>query len=93
MNQSDASWCDMIHNAKLHDRYLNIKNLLDVELQESKQRFPWSNIRDNLFACNIYLSWQAIIIRPYISPTLANNVFRDAKPEYICLQHWGKAEN
>jgi len=79
VNQSDASWCDMIHNAKLHDKYLNIKNLLDVELQESKQRFPWSNIRDNLFACNIYLSWQAIIIRPYISPTLANNVFRDAK--------------
>lgn len=79
LNQGDATWCDMIHNAKLHDKYLNIKNLLDVELQESKQRFPWSNIRDNLFACNIYLSWHAIIIRPFISPTLANNVFREAK--------------
>lgn len=79
LNQSDASWCDMIHNAKLHDKYLNIKNLLDEELQESKQKFPWSNIRDNLFACNIYLSWNAIIIRPYISPTLANSVFHNAK--------------
>ena len=79
LNQGDATWCDMIHNAKLHDKYLNIKNLLDVELQESKQKFPWTNIRDNLFACNIYLSWHAIVIRPYIPPTLANLVFSEAK--------------
>lgn len=79
MCQGDATWCDMIHSAKLHDKYLNIKNLLDVELQESKQRFPWSNIRENLFACNFYLSWQSIVIRPYISPTMANRVFREAK--------------
>lgn len=79
INQDDAIWCDMIHNAKLHDKYLSIKNLLDVELQESKQRFSWSNIRENLFACNVYLSWKSIIIRPYISPTMANRVFNGAK--------------
>lgn len=79
LSQVDATWCDMIHNAKLRDKYLNIKNLLDVELRESKQRFPWSNIRDNLFACNVYLSWHAIVIRPYIAPTLANRVFSETK--------------
>ena len=79
LNQDDATWCDMIHNAKLQDRYLGIKNLLDEELEESKQRFSWSNIRENLFACNIYLSWKAITIRPYISPTFTNRVFREAK--------------
>lgn len=79
LNQDDALWCDMIHNIKLHNRYMSIKNLLDVELQESNQRYSWSNIRDNLFACNIYLSWKEIIIRPYISPTLTNNVFNRAK--------------
>lgn len=79
LNQGDLTWCDMVHNVKLRDKYLNIKNLLDIELQKSKQRFPWSNIRDNLFACNFYLSWKSIVIRPYISPTMANNVFRGAK--------------
>lgn len=78
-NQDDMAWCDMIHSVKLHDKYLGIKNLLDEELKESQQRFSWSNIRDNLFACNVYLSWKSITIRPYISPTFANNVFRSAK--------------
>ncbi len=79
LNRDDIVWCDMIHNVKLHDKYTNIQNLLDAELQQSRQRFSWSNIRNNLFACNIYLSSQAITIRPYISPTYTNNVFYGAK--------------
>ncbi len=78
-SKSDESWCDMIHNIKLHDKYLNIKKLLDIELQNSPQKFAWYNIRENLFACNFYLSQGAITIRPYISPTLMNDVFNFAK--------------
>ncbi len=91
LNQDDASWCDMIHSAKLQDRYLGIKNLLDEELEGSTQRFPWSNIRENLFACNIYLSWRTITIRPYISPTLTNRVFREAKTRIYMSATLGKS--
>ena len=75
----DVSWCDMIHNAKLYNKHISIKNLLDSALEGKSQRYAWSNIRDNLFACNIFLSWKAIVIRPYISPTMSNNVFNNAK--------------
>lgn len=75
----DMTWCDMIHNAKLFDKYVSIQELLDVEFENSNQRYSWSNIRNNISACNIYISWQAIVIRPYIVPTLTNKVFANAK--------------
>lgn len=75
----DYSWCDMIHNAKLLDKYLNIQELLDEKIAESNQKYSWLNIRNNLYACNVYISWEAIIIRPYIAPSLTNNAFANAK--------------
>ena len=78
-NQEDNSWCDMLHNVKLYGRYTGIKNLLDEELGNTDEKYAWSNIRDHLVACNIYLSWKAIYIRPYIAPALTNNVFSGAK--------------
>lgn len=77
--KEDITWCDMIHNSKLFDKYLIIQETLDQILEESNQRYSWYNIRNNVYACNIYLSWENIVIRPYISPTLTNNVFSQAK--------------
>lgn len=77
--REDQAWCDMIHNAKLVDKYSFIQEILDDKLEESNQRYSWNNIRNNIYSCNIYLSWDNIIIRPYISPTLTNNVFAEAK--------------
>jgi len=78
-NKEDYSWCDMIHNARLADKYNIIQEILDSKLEESSQRFSWYNIRNSISACNIYITWDSIIIRPYISPTLTNKVFAQAK--------------
>lgn len=79
LSQGDISWCDMIHSVKLQEKCLDIRKLLDIELETSNQRFPWFNIRDHLFACNVYLSWHKIVIRPYITPTFMNDIFSGAK--------------
>lgn len=77
--KEDMSWCDMLHNSKLIEKYILIQNLLDEELQNSKQKYAWKNISNHLFACNFYLSWEKIVVRPYISPTLTCDAFINAK--------------
>ncbi|WP_410497157.1 DEAD/DEAH box helicase family protein [Cellulosilyticum sp. ST5] len=77
--QSDLSWCDMVHACKLISKHTDIINLLDMQMEGSRQKYSWSNIRNNLHSCNIYVSRNEIIIRPYISPTLTHNVFVNAK--------------
>lgn len=87
----DQTWCDMIHSAKLYDKYLIIQELLDSKLDETSQYFSWNNIKNNMKACNIYISWQKIVIRPYLSPTLTNNAFLQAKKRIYMSATLGKS--
>lgn len=77
--QDDQSWCDMIHNSKLISKYNIIQEALDDKLDNSGQIFSWKNIRSHIYACNVYLSWESIVIRPYIAPTQTCPVFANAK--------------
>lgn len=40
--------------------------------------FSWQSIRNNLHACNVFLSWDGILVRPYIPPTLTHKAFAQA---------------
>jgi hypothetical protein len=40
--------------------------------------FPWQVVRDGLAACHVYVSWDQILIRPYIAPTMTHKPFADA---------------
>ncbi|MFQ5911060.1 MAG: DEAD/DEAH box helicase, partial [Thermoplasmata archaeon] len=40
--------------------------------------FSWTAIRDGLHACHVYFSWDEILIRPYIPPTLTHAPFSRA---------------
>lgn len=41
--------------------------------------FSWRIIRDGLHACHIYISYDSILIRPYIPPTLNHRPFANAE--------------
>lgn len=53
---------------------------LDKRIEaKSTIRYAWDLIKGNLAACNIYLSWNSILIRPLIPPTLTHPPFSQAK--------------
>ncbi|MBW2037887.1 MAG: DEAD/DEAH box helicase [Deltaproteobacteria bacterium] len=41
--------------------------------------FSWLVIQDGLHACHVYISYDHILIRPYIPPTLVHRPFSDAE--------------
>jgi hypothetical protein len=47
--------------------------------RENELVYPWSMIRGNLLACCIYVSYDAILIRPYIVPSMTHSCFANAR--------------
>lgn len=63
------------------DHLSTLRSCLDSNIPNptvTKLYFSWSSIRDGLEACNIYVSKDEILIRPYISPTLTHKPFAGA---------------
>lgn len=53
----------------------DIRSLLDVNVDGTNIYYPWSGIRGNLNACQIYISHSTIVIRPVIPPNLRHSPF------------------
>lgn len=51
---------------------------LDEQVRNTKLNFPWSVLRNNLFASHVYLNWASILIRPIIPPTMTHKPFSNA---------------
>jgi len=61
-------------------RLKELRELLEVNIsqEEKKLHYPWRTIQDNLFACNLFISRNEILIRPWIPPTLSHSPFSNA---------------
>ncbi|MFV8226225.1 DEAD/DEAH box helicase [Christiangramia aquimixticola] len=46
-------------------------------------KYSWSMIKNHLEACQLYYSWNEILIRPLVPPSLSNNQFRYAKQRIL----------
>ncbi|MFE6800017.1 DEAD/DEAH box helicase family protein, partial [Paenibacillus chitinolyticus] len=68
----DLVWFDKLPNIKMIEKQQAICDIVDEYVKETDLRYPWANIKDHLHACNIFLSWNAIVIRPYIPPALTH---------------------
>jgi len=55
-------------------------SILDSEIDDEDLDlyFSWYAIRDGLNACHVYISYDSILIRPYIPPTLIHRPFSEA---------------
>lgn len=58
-----------------------LRSILDSISREDGDElfYRWSAIRDGLHACHIYISYDNILIRPYIPPTLTHTPFSGAE--------------
>lgn len=75
----ELQWFDKVPNIKLLDVHSDIYQIIDTYVADTKLQYPWENIKDNLIACNMFISWSHILIRPYIPPTLTLPHFINAK--------------
>ncbi|MGB3511741.1 MAG: DEAD/DEAH box helicase, partial [Microcoleaceae cyanobacterium] len=75
---SDKNWVEKISTSYLYELIPELTELLDKDTSD-QIKYPWSVLRDHLFACHIYLSFNAILIRPVIPPTKTHQPFSQAK--------------
>lgn len=59
----------------------NLYSLIEADNQASKTdwNWAWSLVKDKLHACQLFYSWNEILIRPTIAPTKVHRPFADAK--------------
>lgn len=68
---------DMIPAPTLWERLDSLRSLIDSSPRETFS-FSWKMIRENLAACNVFISWHKILIRPWIPPTRTHPPFENA---------------
>lgn len=78
-DEIDINWVDVISVFDLDGIIENITSIIDEWEKDFKNREAWKNIKGYLEACNIYISYSQIIIKPMISPTQTFQPFSKAE--------------
>ena len=65
----------MLPQPLLKEKAKNLQDLLNAGTRETNLQYAWSRIADSLTDCPIYVSWNTILIRPYIPPTETHTAF------------------
>lgn len=68
---------EMIPSAKVNGVLADLMRLVDQH-DLGKQRYGWERVRDHLHACNVYVSWRSILIRPVSPPSMTHEPFANA---------------
>ena len=86
-----ADWCDMLPRSRVIPFSTQLRAIIDANMEESNLRYAWKRIRDSIDACNIYISWNSILIRPYIAPTMTHSAFKNASQRIFMSATLGKS--
>lgn len=76
---SDLSWCDKLATPKWLEIADEVSAVIDAHVNGTKLRFPWSQVRDHLEACHLYVGFGRVLVRPFIPPTEVHRPFAQAK--------------
>lgn len=66
---ADQQWVEKLPTPVFQSIVPEIVALLDEHTQGNKLRYPWSELRDSLHGCHLYISQRTILIRPLIPPS------------------------
>ncbi|ASI36216.1 hypothetical protein A0126_11710 [Exiguobacterium sp. N4-1P] len=77
--REDIEWFDKLPNIKYSEKIKDFYPIIDEYVTDKKLKYSWTNVKNHLIACNMFLSWGSILIRPYIAPTLTHPAFSNAK--------------
>lgn len=68
-------WIEKISTIDLVAKLQEINAFLDENTNQSDLHYPWTLLHEHLEACHIYVSYDQILIRPYIPPSLTHQPF------------------
>ena len=87
-NFSKASVIELASSTSIRKYAHTIKETLDRDLENNTSPgHSWSLVRNNLAACNFFISWGSILIRPYIPPTLTHQPLCTGKSEGLYVSY------
>lgn len=72
------NWNDLLPQPLLKEKIKSLQNLLNAGTKDTSLQYAWGRIADNLADCQIYVSWNTILIRPYIPPTETHEAFNNS---------------
>ncbi|MBI3850443.1 MAG: DEAD/DEAH box helicase [Verrucomicrobia bacterium] len=71
---------DMVPGKHLRDRLRALRDLITTHLPaDDDASYSWQMIADHLPACNLFINWGAILLRPIIPPAQTHAPFASAK--------------
>ena len=76
---SNDDWIDKLPITTFLKCFDSISSLLDTYCINNEMSYSWKMIKDNLIACQCYISTNQILIRPMIPPTQTHQPFMNAK--------------
>ena len=75
-----ASIIELVPGPLFRSRCPAIKDLLNAHLEHgTSPHYTWNTIKNNLAACNVFVSWDAFLIRPIIPPALVHDAYSTPK--------------
>ncbi len=75
----DVAWVDKVPTPEMARIAPELRAAIAENIGEGRQRHRWRMVRDNLAACQLYVSAAEIVIRPLIPPTWAHEPFAGAR--------------
>ncbi|MBW4639336.1 MAG: DEAD/DEAH box helicase family protein [Gloeocapsa sp. UFS-A4-WI-NPMV-4B04] len=79
-NLPNIHWVEKIPTPSFYDRLTEITRIFDEHIDDKTGlQYSWSTLRDHLFSCHIYISYNSILIRPILPPTRCHLPFSNAK--------------
>lgn len=69
------NWCDVVPRVHLEPKLSQLQALISENVSTTDLKYSWASIVDKLSCCNIFISWNNILIRPFIPPTLTHGAF------------------
>ncbi len=86
------NWCDLIPMKRIEKYIEQLYSCLNNSLEEKTSNFyAWKNISENLSDCNLYVSNNLILIRPWIAPTETNTSYKNLKHRILMSATLGKS--
>lgn len=78
-NPTKAGIIELVGGTSIRKHANAIRDLLDEHLEEQTSPwYAWKFVKAHLTACNVFISWDSILIRPFIPPTLTHAPFEKA---------------
>lgn len=75
----DRDWVDKLPMPLVHELRDELAEVFDTHVSGAGLQHEWSTLREHLHACQVYLSFSEILVRPLIPPTWTHDPFAHAK--------------